>query len=151
MLIKAARVRNQQGKLVAGGSLAELLLGAGRLDNQQGSLTASAITLVAGDTDNSTGTLTSLAGNQQLTVQRLLNRSGLIEASDTVQLRPEPGQQRRQADRPCRRQGQHRIERCAGQPRWPYRQRHHRVQGQGREPAQPGRQRGARRARQPGA
>ena len=87
LLIKAAAVRNQQGKLVAGGSLAELLLGAGRLDNQQGSLTASAITLVAGDTDNSTGTLTSLAGNQQLTVQRLINRSGLIEASDTVQLK----------------------------------------------------------------
>ncbi|MBV4504794.1 DUF637 domain-containing protein [Pseudomonas sp. BW13M1] len=87
LLVKAAAVRNQQGKLVAGGSLAELLLGAGRLDNQQGSLTASAITLVAGDADNSNGSLTSLAGNQQLTVQRLINRSGLIEASDTVQLK----------------------------------------------------------------
>ncbi|MHA6159948.1 two-partner secretion domain-containing protein [Pseudomonas sichuanensis] len=87
LLIKANTVRNQQGKLLAGGSLAELLLGAGRLDNQQGSLTASAITLVAGDADNSGGTLASLAGNQQLTVQRLINRSGLIEASQSVQVK----------------------------------------------------------------
>lgn len=86
LLIKAATVRNQQGKLLAGGSLAELLLGAGRLDNQQGSLTASAITLVAGDADNSGGTLASLAGNQQLTVQRLINQNGLIEASQAIEL-----------------------------------------------------------------
>ncbi len=86
LLIKAATVRNQQGKLLAGGSLAELLLGSGRLDNQQGNLTASAITLVAGDADNSGGTLASLAGNQQLAVQRLINRSGLIEASQAIEL-----------------------------------------------------------------
>nr|WP_323744605.1 DUF637 domain-containing protein [Pseudomonas sp. UFMG81] len=86
LLIQADTVRNQQGKLLAGGSLAELLLGAGRVDNQQGSLTASAITLVAGDADNSGGTLSSLAGNQQLTVQRLVNRNGLVEASDTITL-----------------------------------------------------------------
>ncbi|WP_153786570.1 DUF637 domain-containing protein [Pseudomonas sp. EMN2] len=86
LLIKASTVRNQQGKLLAGGSLAELLLGSGRLENQQGNLTASAITLVAGDADNSGGTLASLAGNQQLTVQRLINRGGLIEASQAVEL-----------------------------------------------------------------
>ncbi|MEN8638242.1 DUF637 domain-containing protein [Pseudomonas sichuanensis] len=86
LLIKANTVRNQQGKLLAGGSLAELLLGAGRLDNQQGNLTASAINLVAGDADNSGGTLASLAGNQQLTVQRLINQNGLIEASQAIEL-----------------------------------------------------------------
>jgi filamentous hemagglutinin len=42
---------------------------------------------VAGDADNSGGTLASLAGNQQLTVQRLINRSGLIEASQSVQVK----------------------------------------------------------------
>ncbi|MDF0731602.1 DUF637 domain-containing protein [Pseudomonas entomophila] len=86
LLIKAATVHNQQGKLLAGGSLAELLLDSGRLNNQQGSLSASAITLVAGDADNSGGTLASLAGNQQLTVQRLINQNGLIEASQAIEL-----------------------------------------------------------------
>ena len=84
LLIKAGTVHNQHGKLLAGGSLAELLLDDGRLENQAGSLTAGAITLVAGDADNTGGTLTSLAGNQQLTVQRLINRNGLIEASQSI-------------------------------------------------------------------
>lgn len=86
LLIKAGTLYNQHGKLLAGGSLAELLLDDGRLENQAGSLSASAITLVAGDADNSGGSLISLAGNQQLTVQRLINRNGLIEASQSIGL-----------------------------------------------------------------
>ncbi|MBC3467377.1 hemagglutinin repeat-containing protein [Pseudomonas sp. RW10S2] len=82
--VTASTLSNQQGTLLAGGALAELLLGSGRLDNQQGSLVASAIRLGAADVDNSAGALTSLDGNLQLTVQRLVNRNGLIEASQAL-------------------------------------------------------------------
>jgi filamentous hemagglutinin len=84
--ITSNHVRNQQGKLLAGGALAQLLLGQGRLDNQQGTLTAGVVELTAGDADNSGGTLASLDGNLQLTVQRLINQGGLIEASQALQM-----------------------------------------------------------------
>ncbi|QXH49115.1 hemagglutinin repeat-containing protein [Pseudomonas fakonensis] len=84
--VSTARLLNQQGTLLAGGSSAQLLLGDGRLDNQQGSISASSVTLVAGDADNSGGAISSLAGNLQLTVQRLTNRNGLLEASQAVVL-----------------------------------------------------------------
>ncbi|WP_223481448.1 MULTISPECIES: DUF637 domain-containing protein [unclassified Pseudomonas] len=84
--LKAKGLQNQQGNITAGGSHAELDLGQGRLDNQSGTLSASSVSLTAGDVDNSGGSLVSLAGNLQLTVDRLINQGGLIEASQKVQL-----------------------------------------------------------------
>ncbi|MCI8212156.1 hypothetical protein AUC61_21740 [Pseudomonas sp. S25] len=84
--LTAQQVQNQQGTILAGGSHAQLDLGQGRLDNQAGSISASSISLTAGDADNSAGTLTSLDGNLQLTVDRLINQGGLIEASQKLLL-----------------------------------------------------------------
>ena len=84
--LKAKGLQNQQGNITAGGSHAELDLGQGRLDNQSGTLSASSVSLTAGDVNNSGGSLVSLAGNLQLTVDRLINQGGLIEASQKVQL-----------------------------------------------------------------
>ncbi|WP_223435058.1 MULTISPECIES: DUF637 domain-containing protein [unclassified Pseudomonas] len=84
--LKAKGLQNQQGNITAGGSHAELDLGQGRLDNQSGTLSASSVSLTAGDVDNSGGSLVSLAGNLQLTVDRLINQGGLIEASQKLQL-----------------------------------------------------------------
>lgn len=84
--LTAQQIQNQQGTILAGGSDAELDLGQGRLDNQAGSISASSISLTAGDADNSGGTLTSLDGNLQLTVERLTNQGGLIEASQKLLL-----------------------------------------------------------------
>ncbi|MCQ3030383.1 hemagglutinin repeat-containing protein [Pseudomonas syringae] len=80
------RISNQQGTILAGGSHAELVLGQGRLDNQAGNISASSVGLTAGDVDNSAGSLTSLNGNLQLTVDRVTNRGGLIEASQKLLL-----------------------------------------------------------------
>nr|WP_223555677.1 hemagglutinin repeat-containing protein [Pseudomonas sp. BF-R-01] len=84
--LKAKGLQNQQGNITAGGSHAELDLGQGRLDNQSGTLSASSVSLTAGDVDNSGGSLVSLAGNLQLTVDRLINQGGLIESSQKLQL-----------------------------------------------------------------
>ncbi|MHC8310457.1 two-partner secretion domain-containing protein [Pseudomonas sp. GT1P32] len=84
--LKAKGLQNQQGNITAGGSHAELDLSQGRLDNQSGTLSASSVSLTAGDVDNSGGSLVSLAGNLQLTVDRLVNQGGLIEASQKLQL-----------------------------------------------------------------
>jgi len=79
-------LQNQRGSILAGGSHADLDLTQGRLDNQAGDISASSVKLTAADVDNSGGSLASLAGNLQLTVDRLTNQGGLIEASQKLQL-----------------------------------------------------------------
>ncbi|MDU8359244.1 DUF637 domain-containing protein [Pseudomonas syringae group sp. J309-1] len=86
LMLTTKRISNQQGTILAGGSHAELVLGQGRLDNQAGNISASSVGLTAGDVDNSAGSLTSLNGNLQLTVDRVTNRGGLIEASQKLLL-----------------------------------------------------------------
>lgn len=86
LTLTTKRISNQQGTILAGGSHAELVLGQGRLDNQAGNISASSVGLTAGDVDNSAGSLTSLNGNLQLTVDRVTNRGGLIEASQKLLL-----------------------------------------------------------------
>ncbi|MFK3774467.1 DUF637 domain-containing protein [Pseudomonas sp. NPDC089406] len=84
--VTTALLHNQQGMLVAGGSHAELDLGQGRLDNQAGSISAASVALTAAQADNSKGRLTSLGGNLTLTVGRLSNHGGLIEARHALLL-----------------------------------------------------------------
>ncbi len=75
----SAYLRNQQGQVIAGGSHAQLVLE--HLDNRQGSISASSLSLTADEADNRAGHLASLDGHLQLSVARLNNQGGLIEAS----------------------------------------------------------------------
>ncbi|MFJ4142994.1 filamentous hemagglutinin N-terminal domain-containing protein [Pseudomonas sp. NPDC089734] len=84
--LTASALQNQNGSILAGGSLADIDLAQGNLDNQGGNISARDVTLNAGDVDNSNGSLTSLAGNLNLTLGRLTNQGGLIEASQALLL-----------------------------------------------------------------
>ncbi|NWE72510.1 DUF637 domain-containing protein [Pseudomonas gingeri] len=85
----ADRVLNQQGTVLAEGSPLSLLLNKGVLSNQGGTLKGADIKITAGDLDNSAlngqlGLITSLKGNLELTVDRVINRGGLVESAGNL-------------------------------------------------------------------
>ncbi|WP_273820419.1 DUF637 domain-containing protein [Pseudomonas asplenii] len=87
--LAANKVLNQQGNLLAEGSQVSLLLNKGSLDNQAGSIKGSDVQLIAGDLDNSAlngqlGLIASLKGNLELTVDRIINRGGLVESAGNL-------------------------------------------------------------------
>jgi len=81
--IVGSTVLNQQGAILANGSHAELALGTGNLQNQGGTLQADTLDITSADLDNSVvngkaGLISSLLGDLQLTVTRLINHGGKL-------------------------------------------------------------------------
>jgi filamentous hemagglutinin len=81
--IVGSTVLNQQGAILANGSHAELALGTGNLQNQGGTLQADTLDITSADLDNSAvngkaGLISSLLGDLQLTVTRLINHGGKL-------------------------------------------------------------------------
>ncbi|SEN62644.1 hemagglutinin repeat-containing protein [Pseudomonas sp. NFACC39-1] len=87
--IVSKALQNQQGVILANGSHTELVLEQGRLQNQGGTLQADSLEITSEDLDNSAangkaGLISSLLGDLQLTVTRLVNRAGKLFAKGEV-------------------------------------------------------------------